>query len=118
MNAPPEDQSPFELGLPGVESVGIGADGRKVVVFNPLQTQVQWPGVLVNSFGFEKLESPAKFYEQAIAFLHAAKMLCQNAGALGASGGDITWSQGSVSGVNYPVRAIIKSRSRLACCRL
>ena len=96
MNLPPDDQPPFEHGLPGVESVGIGADGGKVVVFNPLQTQVQWPGVLVNSFGFERLAPPAKFYEQAIAFLNAAKVLCQDAGTKGAAGGDITWSQGSV----------------------
>ena len=96
MNQPPDDRPPPELGLPGVVAVRIDADGRKVVDFNPLQTQVQWPGVLVNSHDFEKLDPPAKFYEQAIAFLNAAKVLSQDAGSKGAAGGDITWSQGSV----------------------
>jgi len=96
MNTPSDDQPLPELSRPGVESVGIDTDGRRVVVINPLQTQIQWPGVLVNSSDFEKLEPAAKFYEQALAFLNAAKVLCQDAGAKGAAGGDLTWSQGSV----------------------
>jgi HEPN domain-containing protein len=96
MNLPPEDQPPSELGRPGVESVGVDAEGRTVVAFNPLQAQVQWPGVLVSSFRFDNLEPTAKFYEQAIAFLDAAKVLCQNAGSKNAAGRDITWSEGSV----------------------
>jgi HEPN domain-containing protein len=42
------------------------------------------------------LEQAAKFYEQATAFLNAAKVLCQNAGTMGVAGGDLTWSHGSV----------------------
>lgn len=96
MSIPPDDRPPPELGRPGVEAVTIDEAGRMVVIFNPLQSQVQWPGVLVSSFDFEKLEPPARFYEQALAFLNAAKVLCQDAGTKGVASGDITWSQGSV----------------------
>ncbi len=96
MNLPPDDQPPSELGLPGVEAVYTDEDGRKVVAFNPVQTKVQWPGVSVWSFDFEKLAQSDKLYEQAIAFLNAAKLLSEDAGTRGAAGGNLTWSEGSV----------------------
>src|SRR5262249_49438521 len=58
--------------------------------------QVQWPGVIVDSAHFERLSPPAKLYEQALAFLNAAKVLSATAGNSGVSGQEISWSQGSV----------------------
>lgn len=93
---PPEHDPPAELGLPGVESVMVDAEGRKTVVFNPVQVRAQWPGVSATSHSFEGLDVPEKFYEQALAFLNAAKVLCEDAGQSGTAGGIVTWSQGSV----------------------
>lgn len=93
---PPDTGPPPELGLPGVESASVDADGRTIVVFNPIQAKVQWPGVRATSTTFDGLDTPEKFYEQAIAFLHAAEILCAAAGNRGAKDGYVTWSQGSV----------------------
>ena len=96
MSRPPPGNIPSELGIPGVEAVFTDAEGRKTVVFDPNQTRVQWPGVLVMSDVFEQLDNPAKFYEQSQAFLSAAKLLCETAGQSGATGREITWPQASV----------------------
>ena len=87
---------PPELGRPGVESVTVGSDGGRVIVFDPNQTRVQWPGIRASSAVFKDLPTPLKFYEQAIAFLDSAKVLCESAGVKGANGIAPTWSQGSV----------------------
>jgi len=96
MNQPPYDRPPSELGHPGVEAVVIGVDGQKAVVLNPLNARIQWPGVVVASSEFEQLEAPAKIYEQSVAFLNAAKVLCVSAGDEAVSGKKISWSNGSV----------------------
>jgi hypothetical protein len=96
MSKLPPDQTPEELGLPGVEAVMVGQDGHKTVVFNPIQSKVQWPNVSVTSYAFERLDIPAKLYEQALAFLNASKLLCEAAGSSGAAGRSVNWSQGSV----------------------
>ena len=92
--------TPFPPGkrLPkGVESVLVDSDGRKTYVFNPaLLAKIRWPSVAADSSSFDKLSVSAKFYEQAIAFLRASKVLCETAGVAGTSGKRITWSQGSV----------------------
>jgi hypothetical protein len=96
MSKIPPDQTPEELGLPGVEAVMVGQDGHNTVVFNPIQSKVQWPNVSVTSYSFEQLDTPAKLYEQALAFLSASKLLCEAAGSSGAAGQSVNWSQGSV----------------------
>lgn len=96
MSQPPSDHTPHELGLPGVEAVMIDENGHKTIVFDPIQSKVQWPGVRVMSHSFEKLDVSAKLYEQAFAFLNAAKLLCEASGNSGAAGQRVSWSQGSV----------------------
>jgi len=96
MSQPPSDRLPKELGLPGIEAVMVDEDGRKTIVFNPIQSRIQWPSVSVTSHSFEKLEIPAKLYEQALAFLDASKLLCEAAGSRGTAGQSVNWSQGSV----------------------
>ena len=86
----PPDDIPTELGMPGVEAVLTDAEGRKTVVFNPIQVNVQWPGVSVTSYSFDQLATPEKLYEQALAFLSSAQVLCEVAGQ------NPNWSQGSV----------------------
>lgn len=95
-NQAPDQGPPKELGLPGVESVGVDADGRTVVVFNPVLARQQWPGVSALSASFEKLTTSEKLYQQSLAFLSSAKLLSESAGQRGAAGEDITWSQGAV----------------------
>lgn len=96
MNHSPPDNIPKELGLPGVEAVIVDEGDFKTIIFNPVQSRVQWPGVSVTSYTFDKLDIQAKLYEQAIAFLNASKLLCETAGNSGATGQSISWSQGSV----------------------
>lgn len=80
----------------GVEAALVDSAGRTKYVFNPVQADIRWPGVAVDSSSFEKLSVPEKFFEQALAFLSAAKVLCETAGVAGEVGKQISWSQGSV----------------------
>jgi HEPN domain-containing protein len=93
---PPSPFPPGKRFPKGVESVGVASGGRKTYVLNPVQAQIQWPGVSVDSSSFENLSVSQKFYEQAIAFLRAAKVLCEAAGVAGQLGKRISWPQGSV----------------------
>jgi hypothetical protein len=77
----------------GVGAVMRGPDGRALYILDPFLSENRWPGVAVNSASFKKLSSPEKFYEQAIAFLQATKVLCETAGQ---AGENLRWSQGSV----------------------
>jgi hypothetical protein len=95
MSMPPEKQPPPENKLRGVEARGFD-DGHEVVVLNPSQISEQWPSVSVTSVDFDKLEPWVGYYEQAIAFLNAAKVLSEVAGTTAAAGGGLTWPQGSV----------------------
>jgi hypothetical protein len=77
----------------GVGAVMRGPDGMALYILDPFLSENRWPGVAVNSASFKKLSSPEKFYEQAIAFLQATKVLCETAGQ---AGENLRWSQGSV----------------------
>ena len=80
----------------GVEAAFVGSDGVETYVSNPLLSKVQWPGIAVDSTSFEQLSASEKLFVQAVAFLHAAKVLCKEAGLAGKAGKRISWSQGSV----------------------
>jgi len=88
---PPDKQLPK-----GVESIHIDSDGHETYVLNPILEEIQWPGVAIDSSSFEELSISEKFYEQAIAFLHASKELSVKAGEDGQTGKSISWPQGSV----------------------
>lgn len=77
----------------GVGAVMLGPDGKALYILDPSLLENRWPGVAVNSDLFKKLSSPEKLYEQAIAFLQAAIVLCE---AAGQAGENLRWSQGSV----------------------
>jgi len=70
-----------------------GPDGKALYILDPFLSEDRWPGVAVDSASFKKLSSPEKLHEQAIAFLQAAKVLCE---AAGQAGENLRWSQGSV----------------------
>lgn len=77
----------------GVGAIMRGLDGKVLYILDPFLSENRWPGVVVDSASFKKLSSPEKLHEQAIAFLQAAKLLCETAGQAGES---LRWSQGSV----------------------
>lgn len=77
----------------GVGAVVRGPDGKALYILDPFLSENRWPGVAVDSASFKKLSSPEKLHEQAIAFLQAAKVLCE---AAGQAGEKLRWSQGSV----------------------
>lgn len=93
---PPTSSPPRKRPPKGLEAVHVDSEGRKTYVLNPVQAKIRWPGVAVDSSAFDKLSVSEKFYEQALAFLRAAKVLCEAAGVTGKVGERITWPQGSV----------------------
>ncbi len=93
---PPTSLTPDKQLPKGVESVNIDSDGHETYVLNPIQAEVQWSEIAVDSSSFEKLTVSEKLYEQAVAFLSASKVLCKKAGVDGQAGKNINWPQGSV----------------------
>ena len=69
------------------------ANGEIEYVYSPFPVETRWPGVSVDSSKFRSLPVLQKSYEQAIAFLQAAALLCE---ASGEAGQALQWSQGSV----------------------
>lgn len=82
------------ISLPkGVGAAIVGHDGKITYVLDPFLTENRWPSVTVDSSSFKTLSAPEKLYEQAVAFLRGAKVLCE---ATGQAGENLRWSQGSV----------------------
>jgi hypothetical protein len=82
------------MGLPNnVEAEIHHANGEIEYIYSPFPVESRWPGVSVDSSKFRTLPVPEKFYQQAIAFLQAAALLCE---ASGEAGHALQWSQASV----------------------
>ncbi len=91
---PDDAQEPKELptNLPPWVSAHYDSDGILYIV-DQFQANMRWPGVRVESWAFKALSPSERLYQQSRAFLHAAKVLCEDAGEIGH---DLDWPQANV----------------------
>lgn len=76
-----------------VEAVIELPNGETEFIYSPFPVANRWPGIIVDSCRFQALSVAEKLYEQALAFLRAARVLCETAGQ---AGNRLCWSDGSV----------------------
>jgi len=88
-------KSDDKLGLlpPGVSSAFVNSEGKVVYELDPLLLNMRWEGLSVDSIAFRNLSAQERLYKQSRAFLHAAIILCEDAGEAGTN---LEWPQGSV----------------------
>jgi HEPN domain-containing protein len=80
--------------IPGnVERIIVYPNGEKEFTYAPFTVANRWPGIIVNSSRFKDLPVAEQFYERALAYLRAARVLCETAGQYGER---LCWSDASV----------------------
>jgi HEPN domain-containing protein len=77
----------------GISAAFVDREGKVNYIPDSLLHDMRWEGLEINSTAFKKLSAPERLYEQSQAFLHAAIVLCEDAGETGA---DLKWPQANV----------------------
>jgi len=77
----------------GVGAKSVGKDGREVLILDPHQRNMRWPGLHVDSSRFKGLPVHERLHLLSGAYLQAAIALCE---AAGGAGGQLDWPAASV----------------------